>query len=309
MTSLLSLITPTNLAEERERFLASKSYNPTFSYIWQDEVVDLDFTSPLKRALVKAVMEQDHNQIVDKSGDLFEVKIDDDRMQIATKHAQEKGELSMGSAKKTAQLFAQAFEEFDIDYQVEIVPSAGFNVRPQHAAHKLLISEHIHFEFFSMEAEVHHELVHVIRYLNGKNNNIRHSTNFLPTEEGLASWCQDATNNDMSRAQHAIEYIASEVGLKGSLRDIYNLMMRYGMSSELAWKRASRHKFGFVDTSRPGDILKPAMYYANAAKIDKLTSDERLRLFVGKISLKKLTEHPKYQGVWSPQMLQEYFKL
>ncbi len=309
MTSLLSLITPTNLESERDKFFSSSSYNPTFDYIWQSEPVNLDIKSSLKLALAHAVKEQNHNQIVQAAKHLFEVDIKDELKQIATKHAQEKGIVSGGSAEEIAQLFAKTFQEFEIDYQVEIVPYGGFNVRPQHALAKLLVSEHIHFEYFSMEAEVHHELVHVIRYLNGKHNKIKHSKNFLPTEEGLASWCQDVTNDDMSRRQHAIEYLASDVGLTGSLRDIYDLMRRYGMSTELAWKRASRHKFGFVDTSRPGDILKPAMYYANAARIDKLTSDERLRLFVGKITTYKLDEYPKYAGVWTESKIKDYFKL
>ena len=81
------------------------------------------------------------------------------------------------------------------------------------------------------------------------------------------------------------------------------------MSAELSWKRASRHKFGFVDTSLAGDILKPAMYYANSAKIDNLTTNERLRLFVGKINLHQLNEYSEYIGRWPAQTLQDYFKL
>lgn len=47
MTSLVSLITPTNLHAEKEKFLGSKTYNPTFHYTWQDQKVDdLQFKNP-----------------------------------------------------------------------------------------------------------------------------------------------------------------------------------------------------------------------------------------------------------------------
>lgn len=160
-----------------------------------------------------------------------------------------------------------------------------------------------------MEAEVHHELVHALRYRNGKYNNVQRSQRFLPTEEGLASWCQDHTNSDNGLSQHAMEYIASDVGLRGSLRDIYNTLRDLGMDSNLAWKRVSRHKFGFVDTSRAGDILKPAMYFDNEMKVDTLTTEEKLRLFVGKIHQDELPNYPTYTGLWPADQLIKYFHL
>ncbi len=86
-------------------------------------------------------------------------------------------------------------------------------------------------------------------------------------------------------------------------------MCELGMSKDLAWKRSSRHKFGFVDTSQPGDILKPAMYYANEIKVAKLTTDEKLRLFVGKIALSELSGYPTYTGIWSAEKIIAYFKI
>ena len=141
-------------------------------------------------------------------------------------------------------------------------------------------------------------------------NNIKPSLNYLPTEEGLASWCQDNTNDDNGLAQHAMEYIGTSIGLDGgSLRDIYECFRVYGASKELAWKRASRHKFGFIDTSLTGDIVKPAMYYANEIKIAKLSTEEKLRLFVGKISLNDLTDHQAFLGRWNTDQLVNYFRL
>jgi hypothetical protein len=309
MTNIISLITPHNILEEKEKFFASSNYNPTFQYRWQQEQVAPIFQSPLKQQLWKAISVQDHQEITRVAGKLFEVSLDDQIIKQASHDAVQKGKIAEGSANELAALFTQALQEFEIDYQVKIVNKPGFNVRPKHESRKILISEYVHFEYFSMEAEVHHEMVHIIRSENGRFNAISRNLNYLPTEEGLASWCQDHTNDDNSFAQHAMEYVATSIAVEGSLRDVYNCFRELGASPELAWKRASRHKFGFVETKKSGDIMKPAMYYYNEQKIANLSKEARLRLFVGKISLNEIPNHPQYVGHWSQKKIESYFHL
>lgn len=312
MTNLVSLITPTNLHEEKEKFLGSHTYNPVFRYSWQDHPVEeTKFKNPLKNDLFCAVTNQDNKDISSAAMRLFEVKIEDDVLNEAQRLASVKGEKSKGSAEEYARLTRDGLDYFGLnDVVVVLTDQAGFNARPYHKSKKILVSTHIQFEYFSMEGGVHHELVHTIRYYNGLYNKLEPSLSYLPTEEGLASWCQDNTNSDNGLAQHAMEYVATHVGLSGgTLRDIYECFRGFGASSELAWKRAIRHKFGFVDTSNPGDIVKPAMYYANEIKISELSTDEKLRLFVGKISLGELEGYPNYMGRWNPDQLVNYFKL
>lgn len=310
MTNIVTLITPTNLDEERDKFFSSSTYNPTFHYIWQDEGSSVEFRSPLKQSLWSAIRSQDHSLIVESAKQFFEIDINPSTLKSAKYDASKRGLVSRGSANEYADLFKQALSEFDIeDVDVVISDQSGFNARPDHLAKTVTISQHIEFSYFSMEGGVHHELVHILRYRNGEYNRIRRSPNYLPTEEGLASWCQDNANDDNGLAQHAMEYLASDIGLRGSLRDICESLIDLGMSPDLAWKRASRHKFGFVDTSQSGDILKPSMYYSNELKVGLLSQEERLRLFVGKISLKELGDHPTYTGLWPAQKLIKYFKL
>lgn len=309
MTGLLTLITPTNLQEQKEKFFASKTYHPVFHYVWQDQDIIPTFDSALKQTLWEAVKTQNHSAITLSAQDLFEVIITNNTLSQSKRDAAIVGKSSHGSTQEFAKLVEQALVEFSIDYTVEISAESGFNARPQHQSRKLIISKDAHFDYFSMEGGVHHDMTHIIRYLNGQYNKIKRSQNYLPTEEGLAAWCQDNTNDDNGLAQHAMEYVASAVGIKGSLRDIYNSLCDMGMSSELSWKRACRHKFGFIDTSQPGDILKPAMYYQNELKIGELSSAEKLRLFVGKISLDELKYFSKYSGIWPAEQLKDYFSL
>lgn len=310
MPNLITLITPTNLLSEKEQFLASHTYNPTFSYPWIDDPGEISFRNPAKQTLLEAIKLQDHDAISLAAQRLFEVTINQQDLDAALIVAQAKGIRSPGSAAEYAHLVKEALAYFALtDIQVIETEEAGFNARPNHQDKTITISKHIHFDYFSMEGGVRHELVHVLRYRNGLHNQVKRSSRYLPTEEGLASWCQDNTNDDNGAAQHAMEYVASSVGLKGSLRDVFNCLSDLGMSSELAWKRASRHKFGFIDTSQPGDILKPAMYYANEIKVAKLTQGEKLRLFVGKIALDELEDHPTYTGLWPAEKIITYFNL
>lgn len=312
MTSLVKLITPTNLQEEKDKFIGSRTYTPIFHYTWQDhQVEEVEFENPLKHVLFRAITHQDIHGISSAALKLFDVQIEEAVLKDAVSTAHVKGKTTTGSAEEYARLTRQGLDYFGLsDVEVVLTDQAGFNARPNHKAKKIVVSNHIQFEYFSMEGGVHHELVHTIRYHNGLYNKINPSLNYLPTEEGLASWCQDNTNDDNGLAQHAMEYVATHIGLSGgTLRDIYECFRDFGASSELAWKRASRHKFGFIDTSEPGDIVKPAMYYANEIKIENLSPAEKLKLFVGKISLCELGNYPEYVGRWSADQITGYFKL
>ncbi|MEI6690468.1 MAG: hypothetical protein WCL07_01845 [bacterium] len=311
MPNIINLITPNNLEEERLKFAASRSYNPIFRYAWQGQRGYPIFEDPIKQKFWLAIQSQDPKRIVANASKLFDVTISDDLTNKATVIARVAGPVHTGSAEEYKVLLDQALNTFGLShFMVIIVEESGFNARPQPSKQRILVSHEIHYEFFSLAGGVRHELVHILRHVNGVYNRIKKSQTYLPTEEGLASWCQDNTSiEDRSHQQHAIEYIASSIGLNGSLRDIYNSMLDFGMSKELAWKRASRHKFGFVDTGKSGDILKPAMYFANEEKIDKLTTEEKLRLFVGKISLDELKDHPQYVGKWGEETLTGYFNL
>lgn len=311
MTSFLSLTTPTNLISEKEKFLSSSTYNPIFHYLWQDKVINLSPKNP-KYQLYQAIFNQDYSAITNLASTIFMTELNatilsSAQQDITNRHPH----THSGTAHDFAQLLSEAFDRFKIDYQLEIIPAHGFNARPDHQNHKIIISEAIHYEMFSMAGGVRHDLVHIMRYLNGEFNQIPRDLAYLPTEEGLAAYCQDNVEGvlDNGRTQHALEYLGSYVGSRGSLRDIYNAMRDGGMSSDLAWKRASRHKFGFIDTSLPGDIIKPAMYYFNELKLSKLTSLERLKLFIGKISLDNLDNHLDYRGRWDAEDLISFFNL
>jgi len=53
------------------------------------------------------------------------------------------------------------------------------------------VNENIDFHFFSMDGFIKHEMTHILRYVNGNITKFLESSNYLPTEEGLACFMQD----------------------------------------------------------------------------------------------------------------------
>jgi hypothetical protein len=309
--TFLRILTPLNLREEGERFLASSTYHPTFTYEWDREELD-DFVRirPYMGPLVRAIEAQDADAISREAGVRFETTMDTDALAEARTRLLKFGdELHPVPVPEIAAAFQRAFDFFGIDYTIRIVDKPGFYFRPFHDKRVFLISATTELQFFTVDGALKHELTHILRYLNTIHNGIVNSPNYLPTEEGLASFMQDTYGDlgERSLFQHAAEYVATDVGLKGSLRDVYDFFREQDFSPTLAWQRAARHKFGFVDTSLPGDIMKPSMYYFHERRIAAIPEADRWKLFVGKVAERDLPGIPEYRGAVPLDKLREFY--
>ncbi|HRN86854.1 MAG TPA: hypothetical protein PK863_06055 [Candidatus Dojkabacteria bacterium] len=306
--NLLKFITPLNLHTEREKFLASDEYDPQFQYYWQNQ--DVEYTTQGdKLNLMKSIKAQDIDSI-HKYAKLHFQMYDWEYVDLANQILSRRpSKLEVRNTNYIQIEFERVFKLFGLyEYSFKTVDKHGFSFRPNCHKKTLEMSKYASFQFFSIESEVKHEITHILRYENGIYNNIPRSDYYLATEEGLATYLQDlVTKDNYSLYQHSAEYMASKVGMNSSLREVYNYFISLGFEPELAWHRSSRHKFGFVDTSKPGDILKPAMYFAQSQNIAKLNQEEILKLFVGKISLKDSEKFDKYYGRFDYNDLKNYF--
>lgn len=307
-SNLLTIITPQNLEAEEEKFLSSDTYNPMFSYPWMSEEVMEPFDS--QNEFLNALFKQDHFEITKQSKKKFETKITEELLEDAKKLTSVKIERAKPiELKVIVEGFRRAMEYLNLDYKIEVSRKSGFYFRPNHVYKKIKISYTARLEFFSVDGAIKHELTHVIRSVNGMKNIIKPHGRYLCTEEGLASFMQDfyGTEGMRSYFQHAAEYVASAIGEKGSLRDIYEFFRGVGFSKKLAWQRAARHKFGFIDCSKPGDIMKPAMYFYHEQKIRNIDQDTLWKLFAGKIPISDARSLPEYTGIVPLEKLQAFF--
>lgn len=299
--SLLSIITPLNLEEEKVKFFSDSNYHPQFSYDWGKGKYDewLENNNHYE-SLMRAIFQQEGSQITSEAEKIFQTTITDEYLQRAKENIKiAPQKLTQPSNELVAHEFQKAFKQLGlVEYSLEIVFKDGFNFRPSPSNKKIYMSQSMNAEFYSVDAEIKHELAHIIRYENGKHNKIKRDGDYLPTEEGLASYCQDYTGEygTTSLFQRSAEYVATLIGMTASLRDVFNFMIEIGFSKELAWQRATRHKYGFQNTQMQGDIMKPAMYFYQQQKIKELSSDEKYRLFMGKISSASLEKYPEYKG-------------
>lgn len=311
--TIISFLNPVNLAQEKEKFFNSDSYHPQLCYDWNEqEIAAWINREPEYASFSKAILSQDSDAIEKEGRHAFSTVMDPQLLNLATTVTSKPPQLfSTPDISKVVSSFEDAFSFFGLDYTIEVSEAHGFNFRPVHEEKKIVVSTHLNMQFFSLDGEIKHELLHVIRNVNTQSSSIPFSANYLPTEEGLATYFQDyvGLHGESSLFQHAAEYVMTNTALHGSLRDITAFLQTIGFSKELAWQRAIRHKFGFIDTAQPGDNLKPSMYFYWQQKIKAISDAEKLRLLSGKIRLDELTNYPTYSGIIPKEKCIQFYAL
>ncbi len=311
--NIVQYLTPVNLATEEAHFIASDTYNPILQYAWDaDEQVRWRRKQTHLKPLLDSLQEKDYGKAMVHAEREFETEINQTTLFAAHQHLSgHVQQIPQPSIEEIVLVFEQAFRQLGLEeYSIEVSDDRGFNFRPQCAQKNLKMSAHAQLGFLSLAGEVRHELVHIIRYENAVANSIKRSQRYLPTEEGLATFCQDYSDGIQqgSLFQHAAEYAVTEVLRTQSFREGFNFLRDLGFSEKVAWQRAIRHKFGWQDTAQPGDIMKPSMYFHHSERIKRLSLAERYRLFVGKIALDELDAYPEYRGRVPLAALQSFYQ-
>jgi hypothetical protein len=84
MRTILDVITPINIAEEREKFFHSSTYNPIFHYKWTSKEIQEFANKHAKyRKLALAIEKQNSDSIVKEAQAVFETQIEKDYLVIA----------------------------------------------------------------------------------------------------------------------------------------------------------------------------------------------------------------------------------
>lgn len=313
--NILKFLRPINLEEEQEKFFNSHEYNPVFSYDWDSQAIDSWLSNPRQKKyapFVSAVLKQNTADIILQGKKIFSSDIDTNTLEIAQQIVERsRQKIKDQSIQDLVAEFERVLDLFNISYTVQLSEERGFAVKPSHSNKTLTINKHLDLTYDSYEGIVRHELLHVIRSINGVYNGIEKSDFYLPTEEGLASYVQNykGAEENYSLYQHALRYLATDVAVNGSFRDVVEYLQELGIEKNLAFRRAVRHKGGLVNTAETGDSMKSSMYFYNLQKIRKLSDLEILRLLVGKIATQELSNYPQYKGEIDSSHIISYFDL
>ncbi len=304
--SYLKLITPTNLAEEKERFFKRADYSPQLEYDWNERAIEKVVEErPESGALVGALLAQDGEKLTQAAMKFFGVEFREQDIEFARELIAEVPIAVNGTAEQYADLMRRKLADLGIDYAVEVVDEHGFQGRPNHKKHIMKISKYLYLQFLSLDGIVNHELVHIIRAINGEYNGITKSRDYLATDEGLACLVQDELlkHPTGSLFQHALEYLAADMSRTAGFREVYEFLRSHGCNAENAWLRGIRQKFGLRDTSKLGGLVKSGMYFYHENLLRGMSQDELLRLFVGKIAASELPRYPEYRGKISAEAI------
>lgn len=306
----LKLTTPTNIGEEREKFFAQPNYSPQLKYNWSPEdIAAYESKEPRLSGLIDALVRQDTQAIEQEAASYFDIAFRHKDVKMAeTYTAKPPAAGKPANADDYAKVLSQKIDELGLGYSVEIVDRHGFQCRPDHKAKTMRISKYLHLQFHTAEGVANHEIIHAIRAVNGRYNGIKPQPGYLPTEEGLAALVQDSffTTLTGSGFQHALEYRAAQLSKSAGFKEVYQFLRDHGCDAETAWLRGIRQKFGLCDTSRPGGLMKAAMYFYHEQLLLELPHESLVRLFVGKIPLSQLESYPQYTGT-SPREKLEAF--
>ncbi len=84
MASYLGIITPTNLAAEKERFFSSNNYSPQLEYNWSRQTIDRFIQkTPKGKPLVDGMLSQDGMAITATASNFFDVKFRENDLKFA----------------------------------------------------------------------------------------------------------------------------------------------------------------------------------------------------------------------------------
>ncbi len=210
-------------------------------------------------------------------------------------------------------IYRYLLDEYQIsDWTVEKSSRTDFAVKIQPRFKKIYIS--INFAEYHPEATIAHEIDgHLVRAINMHTQSGylgRQFPFYLKTEEGLASFLEDycSENGPYSRKKHAAKYLAGRLAKTEGFRLVYEMLITYGLSKKLAFRRAFRLKRGISDTSKPGLFTKEAMYYEGMLEVKKYVDEGRdvNKLFAGKIGLQDIDKITEYKKPIIPKRLQRY---
>ena len=178
--------------------------------------------------------------------------------------------------------------------------NANVNISPINNIIK--INPSVRFTNLDVKRLLVHEIgVHYMRYYNGSNFGIKileiGTSNYIETEEGLAVYAEylKGVNSKAQMFIYAGRVIATYYTLKKSFYEIYQILINYGFSKNIAFAITFRAKRNICDTSQKGGFTKDYVYFKGFNDIQKFVKKNDIKdLFIGKINISDLKPLKKF---------------
>ncbi|MFA6024629.1 MAG: tyrosine/phenylalanine carboxypeptidase domain-containing protein [Candidatus Gracilibacteria bacterium] len=337
---LLSQLKPTNLKEEKEKFLKDTSYEPQFEY--RDLSFDaLAFKLQLKKIeltcaggelgeLFLRKAEELHKKILlleARGGDLLTERsidlygkptpdlLDRAREKLKFKPEQFEEPKKWFSVAEASIEFERVFREYGLSHWRIKVNRHMVSACSAGKESTLFIREGALFSEENLRMLLAHEIeTHVLTAENGKAQNYRLFNrgfgNFLETQEGLAIWNQEQVclHETEKKYRSATLIFIVDYALKHSFAETYDYCLKLGMSEDRALQTSLKVKRGLGDSSQPGAFTKDLLYFSGYLQVEDFVKNggDLKDLYYGKYNLRDLALIKKIPGLKAPRILPHF---
>jgi len=277
--SIISLISPMNLEEEKRKFILDQTYNPQFVYEHSfDDSLLRKWGEPQEKivSLARKIMAKRANLLTNR------VVIDP--------------RILVNMAKKV-------FEDVGITESIEITFDPQKVTRCSVKGTQIIFRDPTEFESTQeIQATFNHELqTHLLRNLNQmkqgwKLNREKFDGQILRTEEGLAVLHSTIALEEKLLWRPSAYYVAVWLGIQMGFSAMFAELLKMGFNEDFAWRLTIRVKRGLTDTSLPGGNSKDICYLEGALQMWRWLGDENhnpRHLYIGKVFIEELDEKLK----------------
>ncbi len=294
--SLVQQMTPLNLQEEKQKFFDKNcKYNPQFKY---KELITLNklhkYGEPKEKYLKLA------KQILDEAFSQYS--------------EQELRELE--GQKISAEQGMEMLENFilknDLQDKIEVSWIEGHISKASTYKNEFKLRKDFDYREKQFVSTLYHEIgTHFLRRLNyleqpfyGKKDKLEFS-NYLSTEEGLASFHSQLAANYKLDYYHALTYLATNIAQESSFIKTYEFIYQYLKDELRSWRLTVKMKRGLYDTSEPGGFTKSIVYLEGMAKVWQYLKESNFDvegLYYGKIATEDVNKAREMNADFKPQL-------
>ncbi len=276
--SLIQQLTPSNLLEEKEVFLADQNYNPQFRYedpVSKDKLAKYGHTSTAMAELAQSILDKTYfgrneQDLVALQGPLVPHK---------------------DVTEKVSSFLAL----HNLQDRYKIVWSSSFVSRATISSDTIKLRSTSEFRTEDLLGMLYHEIgTHAIRRINYeqqpwfKKKNKLGFSNYLMTEEGIASLHSLLPKTFQMAYSSAIRYVAVSYAQTHTFAELWKYLGKYIQDDETRWMVTFRQKRGVADTSQGGGFTKDLVYFEGLVRVWKWLSQHNYDitpLYFGKMAL------------------------
>ncbi len=294
--SLIQELTPINLIEERDKFFSKNcKYDPQFKYqnlITLQKREKYGRPKPEYLKLAEKILDKAFAQNTEKELRALE----------GPKINKEQG----------LKMVSHFLEKNNLEEKVEVKWIRNHISKASHYKGILKLRKDFDFREKKFLATLYHELgTHALRRHNYEQQPFyRKKTQhgfkeYLPTEEGLASFHSLLARSFQLDYYRALIYKAADAALKGSFVDTFNFVDQYLEDKKRSWRLTVKFKRGMYDTSKPGGFTKSIVYLEGLVEVWrylKKTNFDVEGLYYGKIAAKDVAKAKELNPEFQPHL-------